>query len=127
MGITPLVDIIFLLLIFFMLTSSFVTHEGIRVELPITESPHLLPEAQAREITVMKNGSLLFMGRPTTLPDLEVWLKERDADLSPKVFEIRSDRGAAVQTVVSILELLRKHGAARVLLGTVSAGEEGSR
>lgn len=126
LGITPLIDIIFLLLIFFMLTSSFITHEGIRVELPVTESPHALPPVRVLEITVFRDGSLLFMGKPITLEALESWLAGRDEDLPPQAFEIRSDRRAAVQTVVSLLELLRKHGAARVSLGTVSTeGEEG--
>ena len=123
LGVTPLIDIIFLLLIFFMLTSSFITHEGIRVELPITQSPHALPAAKVLEITVQKDGGLLFMGKPISLSGLEAWLVEQDSDLAPQVFEIRSDRKAAVQTVVSLLELLGKHGASRVSLGTVSSGE----
>ena len=126
LGITPLIDIIFLLLTFFMLTSSFITHEGIRVELPVTQSPHALPAAQVREITVFRDGSLLFMGKPISLTELESWLAAQGPGLPPQAFEIRSDRRAAVQTVVSLLELLRKHGAARVSLGTLSrGGEEG--
>jgi biopolymer transport protein ExbD len=37
LGITPLIDIVFLLLLFFMLTSRFVLQEGIEVQLPETE------------------------------------------------------------------------------------------
>lgn len=124
LGITPLIDIIFLLLIFFMLTSSFITHEGIRVELPVTRSPHALPADEVREITVLRDGSLLFMGRPLTLPELEAWAAGQGEGITRQDFEIRSDRRAEVQWVVSILELLRRHGAARVSLGTVSSGEK---
>ncbi|MBN2721046.1 MAG: biopolymer transporter ExbD, partial [Proteobacteria bacterium] len=54
MGITPLIDIIFLLLIFFMLTSRFVVHEGIGLELPVTQAPHTLEAEEVREITVLR-------------------------------------------------------------------------
>ncbi len=124
LGITPLIDIIFLLLIFFMLTSSFITHEGIRVELPVTRSPHALSTAKVLEITVLRDGGILLSGRPVTLSGLESWLAGRDSDLASLAFEIRSDKRAAVQTLVSVLELLRTHGASRVSLGTVTPGEK---
>ena len=120
LGITPLIDIIFLLLIFFMLTSRFVIHEGIGLELPVTQAPHTLQAEEVREITVLRDGSILFMGKPVTLSGLESWLADRDPGILPGAFEIRSDREAAVQIVVSILEVLRRQGAAQVSLGTTS-------
>lgn len=123
LGITPLIDIVFLLLIFFMLTSRFVVHEGIGLELPVTQAPHTLEAEEVREITVLRDGSILFMGRPTTIPELEAWLADLDPGAPPGAFEIRSDREAAVQAVVSILEVLRRQGAAQVSLGTTSVGE----
>jgi len=126
LGITPLIDIIFLLLIFFMLTSRFVVHEGIGLELPVTQAPHTLEVEEVREITVLRDGGILFMGKPVTLSRLESRLADRDPGTPPGAFEIRSDREAAVQTVVSILEVLRRQGAAQVSLGTTSVGDSQS-
>jgi len=120
LGMVPLIDIIFLLLIFFMLTSSFITNEGIQIDLPVTQSPHTLESKEVERITVHSDGTLLFRGRPTTLSGLEVWLQGLNPDLPLTSFEIRSDRRAAVQTVVSLLELLREYGASGVSLGTIS-------
>ena len=120
LGMVPLIDIIFLLLIFFMLTSSFITREGIQVDLPVTQSPHTLRANEVQRITVRSDGTLLFREKPTTLSGLEVWLQGLDPDLPLTSFEIQSDGRAAVQTVVYLLELLREYGASGVSLGTIS-------
>ena len=52
LGMTPLIDIVFLLLIFFMLTSRFVVQEGIQVDLPLTERG----ECNARRLTERLRG-----------------------------------------------------------------------
>ncbi len=127
LGMTPLIDIVFLLLLFFMLTSSFIVDEGIQVDLPATRSPHYLPSNEVRRIMIRSDGTFLFQGSPTTLPELEIQLKSLDPGLSLMSFQIQSDRRAAVWSVVSLLEFLRKNGATRVSLGTVSAGEVDDR
>jgi len=118
LGMTPLIDIVFLLLIFFMLTSSFIVNEGIQVDLPVTESPHSLPGEDSIVIIVRPEGTLVFRGKLMTPPELGEWLEQQGTDILRTPFEIRSDRRASIQTVVSLLELLRNKGASRVTLKT---------
>ena len=120
LGMTPLIDIVFLLLIFFMLTSSFIVHEGIQVDLPVTATPHALPGQEAHRIAVRPDGTLIFQGKPFTLQEMEAWLDRHRSELVGVPFEILSDRRASVQSVISLLELLRDKGATRVTLGTIS-------
>jgi biopolymer transport protein ExbD len=58
---TPLVDVAFLLLTFFMLTTQFKPDEDVKIELPMSNSPAKLPETDVMTIFVDKSDSL-FLG-----------------------------------------------------------------
>ena len=121
LGMTPLIDIVFLLLIFFMLTSRFIVQEGIKVDLPETDRSHTLPAEMTHRITVRAGGALEINGRVMSLQELSRHIQVQDAEFVSTPFEILADRRVSVQTVISILEMLRDHGAARVTLGTEQA------
>jgi biopolymer transport protein ExbD len=123
LGMTPLIDIVFLLLIFFMLTSSFVVQEGIQVDLPVTDRSHTLPAQETHKITVRSPGMLVMDGTPMTLREMERYLRDQDAAFFGTGFEILADRSASVQTVITLLEILRDRGASRVTLGTERSSE----
>ena len=124
LGMTPLIDIVFLLLIFFMLTSRFVVQEGIQVDLPATDRSHTLPAEKTHRITARSEGVLVMDGRVMTLGDMESYLKGQDAAFFETNFEILADRSASVQIVISLLEMLRDSGAVRVTLGTERSDEK---
>ena len=119
LGMTPLIDIVFLLLIFFMLTSRFVVHEGIQIQLPVTDKPQSMAAEKTHRLTVLSNGVVILEGSSMTLRELGKFLDSRDDTFWQAPFEILSDRQASVQTVVSLLEILRDRGAVSVSLGTV--------
>lgn len=118
-GLTPLIDIVFLLLIFFMLTSRFVAQEGIKVDLPITEYHHAIPPPEGSIIFLKQDGQVFFAGSHLTLHQLQKILIYREAAVLAKPIEIQSDRGASVQSMVSLLEVLRNLGAEKVTISTV--------
>lgn len=124
LGMTPLIDIVFLLLIFFMLTSHFVVQEGIQVDLPVTERSQSLPEGKTHRITVRTDDVLIVEGSAMTLREVGAYLKDRDAAFFKTPFEILADREASVQTVISLMEMLRDRGASSVNLGTVRAAPD---
>jgi biopolymer transport protein ExbD len=120
---TPLIDIVFLLLIFFMLTSHFVVQEGIQVDLPVTDRSQTLPAEKTTRITVRSGDVLEMDGRLMTLAEMERYLRDLEAAYFGTYFEILADRSASVQTVISLLEILRDKGAVRVTLGTERSSE----
>ena len=123
LGIIPLIDIVFLLLIFFMLTSRFVVQEGIQIDLPVTDRSHTLPAEKAHRIIVRSEGVLVMDGRVMTLREMDYYLGNQDAVFFGTYFEILADRRVSVQTVISLLEMLRNKGASRVTLGTERSAE----
>lgn len=58
---TPMVDVAFLLLTFFMLTTQFKPAEEVQIELPLSHSEIKLPESNTMTITVSKTGQI-YMG-----------------------------------------------------------------
>lgn len=117
-AITPLIDIVFLLLIFFMLTSRFVVQEGIEVDLPATKQVHQLSGTEGHLIFITEAGAIFFDGRFLSLEELARAMSGRDETWLEKPFEIRSDRRTPVQSMVRVLEVLRDGGARKVTIGT---------
>ncbi|MBI4429430.1 MAG: biopolymer transporter ExbD [Ignavibacteriales bacterium] len=61
MDMTPMVDVAFLLLTFFMLTTTFKPAEEVQIDLPSSNSEFKLPESDILMITISKDGRI-FMG-----------------------------------------------------------------
>jgi len=124
LGMTPLIDIVFLLLIFFMLTSRFVIQEGIQVDLPVTDRSHTLPAERTHRITLRSGEVFVMEGRVMTVKEMERYLWDQDPAFFEIHFELLADRSASVQAVISLLEMLRDRGASRITLGTERSGEK---
>jgi len=122
--ITPLIDIVFLLLIFFMLTSRFVAMEGITVDLPETRKAHNLPSQEVITLVVTRDGRVIYEGMKMSLDELRGLLLRKDRWIIHGPIMVNSDRGAEVQNLVYLLELLREIGARRVAVGTVQGKGE---
>ena len=121
LGITPLIDIVFLLLLFFMLTSRFVLQEGMEVQLPETEKAHSASSRELNVVYINADGSLFFQGEKRTFTEMDQFLASLDEQFAGSSFEILSDRRAPIQAMVSLLEMLRERGAGKVTIGTVQA------
>ena len=109
--ITPLIDVVFLLLIFFLLTTTFVAERTIDVDLP--ESSASAVEAPAGEdlvVVVTEDGRLYHAGTALDLGDLSRRFEEAaKADPETKVV-LKADRGAAHGRVVEVMERARDAG-----------------
>jgi biopolymer transport protein ExbD len=115
LDIAPLIDVVFLLLIFFMLTSNFVFQPGIRVRLPKAITSEVI---SSENIVVTVTGQdLLFLNeKPITISDLTAKLKEAAAER--KSLLIKADRGSSLGRVVEIWDLCRELGIRQINLAT---------
>ena len=104
-SLASLTDIVLLLLIFFLLTSSFVTQRGLKVELPDTASATPL-EAQYVAVTILPDGELFVDEIPTTADSLVALLAsvkgDRDAiavyaDTEAQIGSLAAVAGAAAE------------------------------
>jgi biopolymer transport protein ExbD len=118
-NLTPLIDIVFLLLIFFMLTSHFVNQESLNIELPKAETGEALGENNRLEIIINADGKIdykhdSYKNDAMSLKVLEDRLRQDLSTSSEKSVRIKGDQSIAFSQAVEILDLARKAGASGV-------------
>ena len=123
--ITPLIDVVFLLLIFFMVSSNFVQKQVVSVTLPTSEAA-TASESNTIEIVLNMSGTYFVAGervgneRDQLLNALRSVVGSFDAQaLSEHPVEIRADASATYQSVVRALDVCATLGLVRVSLATV--------
>ena len=102
--IAPLIDIVFQLLIFFMLTSSFIVQQGINVKLPRTTGSE---EVETGTVTILISSEdiVYYQNQPMTVKQLG---KELTRFKSLDSVLIKSDKEASLGIVVKVWDLCKK-------------------
>jgi len=109
LDIAPLVDVVLLLIIFFMLTSSFITPSGLRVDLPSAAAI----EPQEREhltVTISEEGEIFIDEQPVSPADLRGRLAAALAVFPGRTLILEADRQSRHGTVVGVMSLARDLG-----------------
>jgi len=114
-NLTPLIDIVFLLLIFFLLTSNFIKEQRIDIALPQSHSSQKInPDEKALEIRLKADNSIYLQDQPVSLDKLDSALVDALQSRRHKQLQLRGDKGADLMHIVVILDAARKAGAAGV-------------
>ncbi len=113
--IAPLIDIVFQLLIFFMLTSSFVMQPGIKVNLPKALTSEVV-KYENIEILVTSENVTYLNGKVVTVGELRTLLKQA-AKRNQTIF-IKADRRASLGRVVEIWDMARDLGIIQINIAT---------
>ncbi len=110
-SLTPLIDVVFILLLFFMLSSTFT--RWYQVELPTpTVSESQTPDISV--LTLLSNSGDITTGKQQLkLTDL-VGLQQFIATKPDTVWVLNAQKGVSVQTVITTLDNLKQAGANRV-------------
>ena len=122
--ITPLIDVVFLLLLFFMVSTNFVQNKSISVNLPESREGAAVVSKQL-EISVNAQGQYSLNGVSVkgNFASLVEMLEQQVQGLSASEAQklsvlIRADAAAAHQAVVTVLDACASVGLTRVSLGT---------
>ncbi len=113
--IAPLIDVVFLLLIFFMLTSSFVMQPGIKVNLPKAVTSEIV-KIKNIEIIISAENATYINGRVVVTEELKNLLKQV-ARKSQSIL-IKADKRASLGRIVEIWDLARDLGIAQINIAT---------
>ena len=110
-NVTPLVDIMLVLLIIFMLTANLIAKQAIEVELPrATQSTTLNPTTLA--ITLTREGALYLNGRATTPAELRAAVRDAVAKDPKSQAIIAGDKSVSHGRVVWVLDVVKSLGVA---------------
>jgi biopolymer transport protein TolR len=110
-NVTPLVDIMLVLLIIFMLTANLIAKQAIEIELPrASQSTTLNPTTLA--ITLTREGALYLNGRATTPAELRAAVREAVAKDPKAQAIIAGDKSVSHGRVVWVLDVVKSLGIA---------------
>ncbi len=116
LDITPLINIVFLLLIFFMLTSSAV-NQGLDVNLPEAKTGERI-NAQEIALSIGKNGDMILENEKVTLDELSGRIKTLLAENGRDSLIIQGDRNIEFDLFGQVLDRAREAGAVVFLIAT---------
>jgi biopolymer transport protein ExbD len=113
--IAPLIDIVFQLLIFFMLTSSFIMQPGIKVNLPKAATSEVI-KSENVEIIITRENVTYLNGKLVNKEEIKSYLTQ--AGKRTQTVLIKADSHASLGRVVEIWDMCRDLGIAQVNIAT---------
>ena len=121
-SVTSLIDVMFLLLIFFMVTSTFLEQPGMKLD---------LPSAQSAETTVTRklvlfinaDNDMVFGGRMVPADSLEAVMQRAAADSKDGTLVLKADKTVQHGTVIRVMDAAKRAGMKRLVVGTKEDGK----
>ena len=111
MEMTPLIDVVFLLIIFFMVSTVFVDFSRrMDINLPSSKSSIIDEKPKTLEIEMSKNKKIFLAGKPITVLGLEQALRKLDVKGKKQTAIIRADKLLPYGEVIQVMGLLQKAG-----------------
>lgn len=117
MDMTPMIDVVFQLLIFFMVTTVFAVQSGLKVDLPQAATSDAPPEKDL-SITISEKGEMDLNGTPVTLDNLEEQLRAQKDIFGSKVLIIKADKKSLHGIVVDVMDAAKVVGIDQLAIAT---------
>lgn len=111
----PLINVVFLLFLFFMLTSSIILQTGIRVNLPRVVTSEVLMK-DALVVAITENSALYVDDRPATHEELASMIKNAARD--GRALLIKADKKADLGKVIEIWDICRQADVRQISVAT---------
>ncbi|NNJ27266.1 ExbD/TolR family protein [Alienimonas chondri] len=127
LNLTPLVDVLFLLLIFFLVGTRFTQNENsFEVDLPTAAAAPEPLTGQPDELVVNvgPEGQLTLLGEPLGIERLRERLAEVAAVYPDQVVVIRGDAAGAYQHVVSVMDAVNQAGLSKLSMAVAPGARE---
>jgi biopolymer transport protein ExbD len=116
-NITSLIDVIFMLLLFFMITSTFLEQPGIKLELPSAKTS-TSGEPQEYVLTVDKKGGLFLNRQSVNLAGLEAEIRKVLPQMKDSALVLKADQDTSHGLVVRVMDLAKRGGVKKLIIGT---------
>ncbi len=118
LDITPIVDTVFNLLIFFALSLNFISTPGIRVNLPKSTAKEIAQEKKDLRVVMTSSNQLYINEKPVDLKGLRTrFRKAAESDRETQIL-IQADQQVAHGKVVEVMDIARSLGLRRLAIVT---------
>jgi len=117
LNITPLIDVLFILIIFFAVSSTFLEQPGIKLALPEAKNTDL-QKIEKAVLFITVNQELLFMEKEISMENLGPILKDAMDQSLDRALIVNADKGVQHGFVVQIMDLARQNGVQKLVIAT---------
>jgi len=114
---TPLVDVVFNLLLFFMLSSSFIVHPGIKIKLPEASTKETARETKLN-ITITSKNQIFLNEKRVNLKDLPQSIANFISTGREEILFIKADADVRHGLVVEVMDIAKTAGVERLAIAT---------
>ena len=116
---TPLIDMVFILLIFFVVTTSFVSETGLEIQRPQSSSSETLPRENI-PVAIGADGRITVDGQRVGLLSIRPFLQKRLRMQPGLAVVLVADKTVSVDRVVRVMDEIRAAGISEVALATAA-------
>lgn len=116
----PFIDITLILLIIFMVMSPMLVQMQLNVDLPKSNAINTQADDDVVRIEIQKNGTIAVLGKTVTVQNLERELILRLGKANKKTILVEADKDVPIQQVVSVFDIAKKLGAAKLGIGVLA-------
>ncbi len=112
-NVTPLVDVMLVLLIIFMVTAPMMTH-GVKVDLPTTESKSIKTQEDPLILSITKKRDIFIENYKVELGDLKGKLNKIFANRAAKEILLQADKNVPYGFVMTVMSQVKEAGITKV-------------
>lgn len=116
---TPMIDVVFLLLIFFMISTTFIERPGLSINLPTSSSEQIKQSKKEVQVYLAENGDIYLQREKVNLEELLQYLMTFDQITTEKMtFLLMADKAALHGNVVQLMDAAKKAGFGSLAIAT---------
>lgn len=119
-NITALIDILFLLIIFFTVSTQFTNQRSIGVDLPRSKTGNSISTQKKLMIIMNETDDIFINGKPVVWEEIEQTIREDEFDRTQKVI-LNIDRKVPHGKVIRLLDILKTQNFKKVVFGTYAS------
>ena len=117
LNITPLIDVLFILIIFFAVSSTFLEQPGIKLALPEAQKTDL-QKIEKAVLYITEDQQLLFRDKEITIENLAPLLKDAMDQSLDRALIVNADKNVQHGFVVKIMDIARQNGVVKIVVAT---------
>ncbi len=117
LNITSLIDVLFLLIIFFAVTSTFLEQPGVKLELPKTSTKDL-QKVEKAVLLITKDGRYYLRNKEVKKANLPALIRDAMKNSLDKSLIISADKRVEHGVVVEVMDMARQNGVVKLVIAT---------
>ncbi len=116
---TPMIDVVLLLLIFFMISTTFIERPGLSIDLPTSDAEQIQQRAKEIHVYLTAKGDIYLQREKVSLDVLRQYLKNFGAAAARKMtFLLMADKSVQHGVVIQLMDTAKKAGFGKLAIAT---------